>query len=106
LFVVRSVTAQPGDAGREAVALNSGRAATLSHDASTLSLGRSAPYADLLAARQGVLEAGNSDATSGADALCLRAIVVIVGIEDCRVETLALTELTPINGSHEIPHDL
>ena len=85
---------------------DSGRATTLSDDAATLAFGRSAPYPDLFTTRQRMLEACDSDATTGADALCRRAIVVIVGIEDCRVETLALTELTPINGSHEIPHDL
>src|SRR5690606_15650219 len=73
--VTAGSTGSTGSAG-------SGRAAPLADDAPPLALGRAAPHAFLLPAREGVLEAGLADDAHGADRLGLLGVVVVGRIED------------------------
>lgn len=73
----------------------SGGATSLPDDPAPLALGRSAPDALLFTTRQGVLEAGDTYPTVGTHGLGLQRVVIVVGIEDARLESPARPQLAP-----------
>ena len=79
-----------------APAAGSGGAAALTDDPPPIAFGRAAPDAGLLADRQGVFETRRADAALGADGLGGDRIVVVVGVEDHRVEPATRPEIPPL----------
>jgi hypothetical protein len=70
-------------------------AASLPQDATSFALGGPTPDAGLLALRQSEFETGSAHAALLAHLRRDRRVVVVVGIEDARVETSASSEHSP-----------
>ena len=75
--------------------VRSGDAAALADHPPTVTLGRPAPHAGLLAERQRVVETRVLHVASGADGLGGLGALIVVGIEERRVQPAACSEIPP-----------